>query len=385
MTFWVQHGYGKGSKIDTLTDLGLLRGIILSPGDEVRSTLDATVQGARSSGINLLLDPQLYVSTIGADIKVARRNRLEGLGLDFGEVPISVASSDINNHVTATLRANRRLGIETTVAPSPYMPSLGDDWAAIGLQYAEATVNAADHPVYISLVVEAAALTNWGETMHYLSALTKLEAVGIYLIIGNTGSSYPLRWVPEQLAKVLRLVYILSEENRYETVWGYSDLAGVLGLVCGANGAATGWYHTMRMWTTGKWTPGVRRQPNPRMFLEPLLSSVQQNEARSIVTTSHGRQALAALEDRQLLTAADAWERTGAQTQHLGAIARLHHTVDRRANIADRVREFRRRIANAVEFFDVVVGEGAYVERAQRTRLTVLSQALDIFLQEEEI
>ena len=381
MTFWIQHGFGKADKITNVANTGQLTGIVLSPADERREALELTVQTARGQGIALLLDPQLYIHTIAG--AVARHH--EQHGLDFGTVPWFVSPDEIAAHVAAIVSINQRLGIESIVAPTPHLSSFGDEWSSVSLQYAHATINSTDRPVYISLVVEASAFTNWEATQRYLAALTTLDAAGIYLIIGTSGY-YPLLWNSKHLANILRVVYILTEYNRYETIWGYSDLAGVLGLVCGATGAATGWYHSLRMWTIGKWIPrDGGRQANPRMFAEPVLSAIEQDESVNIAGTSHGSRAFRDLEDRRRLVAEDSWGLVESQNQHLAAIARLHQEVDQNLDISDRIERFQNRLEEAMQLLTTVTEEGAAVNRAHLTRLTALTRALEIFVAAENL
>lgn len=59
MTFWAQHGYGKGSKLADLASTGRLAGVLLSPGDEPVDNLRATYDALMAAGVSALIDPQL--------------------------------------------------------------------------------------------------------------------------------------------------------------------------------------------------------------------------------------------------------------------------------------------------------------------------------------
>ena len=63
MSMWIQHGYGKGTKIDAVAATGRIGGVVLSPGDEEPAALRATARTAVDLGLAVLLDPQLYVHT----------------------------------------------------------------------------------------------------------------------------------------------------------------------------------------------------------------------------------------------------------------------------------------------------------------------------------
>ena len=150
MTFWAQHGYGKGSKLDEPASAGRLSGVVLSPGDEPRDNLGSTLDGLRASDVEALIDPQLYVHTIqGA---VARCH--EDHGIDFGEISWFVSPAEMEDQVEAILAANQAVGTQAVIAPVPYQASFGDVWTPISLQYGRATLAATDQPVYLSIVAE---------------------------------------------------------------------------------------------------------------------------------------------------------------------------------------------------------------------------------------
>ena len=383
MTFWIQHGHGKAEKINAVADTGFLTGVILSPADEERPTMEATVDMVRGHKAEPLLDPQLYVHTIAG----AAARCHESHGLDFGEISWFASPEEIGNQIEAVVAANRNLGIDRIVAPSPYQTSFNDVWTPLSLQYARATIDAADHPVYISLVAEAAAFSDWEQTLRYLDALTTLDATGIYLIVGTSDRTYPLLWEPERLANVLRVIYTLAELNHYDIVWGYSDIAGVLGLASGASGAATGWYNSLRMWATGKWIPrSGGRQANPRIFVEPLMSAIERNsEGVSIARTSHRKRAFPDQDLRQGLRSEEPWGIADSWQQYLVAMAQLHQSVDQSLSVSDRINDLRQRLEDAVDLLDDVIVAGAAVDPAHAGRLTALINAIDAFATEEDL
>ena len=383
MTFWIQHGYGKAAKIQDVAATDLLTGVILSPADEENATLASTIGMIRRLGVSVLIDPQLYIHTIPGG--VARCH--ESHGLDFGEISWFVSPVEIADHVSAIVTTNQSLGIETIVAPTPYQASFGDVWTPLSMQYARATIDAADRPVYVSLVAEDSAFSDWEQTVRYLDALTTLDAAGIYLIVGTSGKTYPLSWEPERLANILRTIYTLAVYNQYEVVWGYSDLAGVLGLAVGATGAGTGWFHSLRLWTTEKWVPKTGgRQANPRIFAAPILSSIGRNdEAVSIARTGEGRRVFPDRDVRRSLTEEEPRGIAASWNQHLAEMAGLHRIVDQSLSVAGRVAGLRQTLEDAMGLLDDVTEAGAAVDGGHRRRLAVLIEALDKFVTEERV
>ena len=383
MTFWIQHGYGKASKIEDIATTGHLTGVVLSPADEEDAALASTIRMLHGLGVDSLLDPQFYVHTIADG--AARCH--ESHGLDFGRVSWYVSPAEIDNHASSVVATNQMLGFRTIIAPSPYQSSFGDVWSPLSLQYARATIDAADRPVYVSLVAEDTAFADWEQTLRYLDALTTLDAAGVYMVVGTSGKTYPLSWEPERLANIIRTVYTLAEYNRYDVLWGYSDFAGILGLAAGATGAATGWFHSLRFWATEKWVPKTGgRQANPRIFVTPILSSIGRNdEAVSLARSSVGPRAFPDRDMRRSLVNEEPWGIANSWNQHLGEMARLHQTVDRSMSIADRVAGLRQSLVDAVNLLNDAADAGAAVDGSHRRRLAVLIEALDKFVEEERL
>ena len=384
MTFWIQHGYGKGEKIDTMARAGLLTGIILSPADEDLHALQSTCSTVENSGINLLLDPQLYIHTIAG--AVARCH--ESHGLEFGEISsLFISPREIGEQVGAVIAANQQLGLNRIIAPSPYQVSFGDAWAPLSLQYARATIAGAEMPVYASLLVADSAFLHWDQTMSYLDALTTLDVAGIYLIIGTPGKSYPLLWDPECLSNILRVVYTLTELNQYELIWGYSDIVGVIGLSVGATGAATGWYNSLRMWKPEKWIPQRGgRQATPRVFVESLLSAIERNrEATSIARTRLSTEVFPDQNERHRLTGEQPWGIADSWNQYLNAMAQLHLNVDHSLDISIRLLDFHQRLQGAVAMLNRVQALGIPLDVTHSSRLNAIVQAIDMFTAAEDL
>ncbi len=381
MTYWIQHGYGKADKIEALAQTELLTGIILSPADEEYSALISTVSSARRQGIDLMLDPQLYIHTItGA---VARCHSQHGL--EFGAIPWFVSPESIASHSNAVVTLNNDLGIKNIVAPSPYQASFGDMWTPLSLQYARATIAIAETPVYLSLVAEDAAFADWDSTLRYLDALTTLDAAGIYLIVGTSAQTYPVQWRSERLANVLRVIYTLAELNHYNVIWGYSDLAGILGIAAGASGAASGWYHSLRRWTTDKWIPrSGGRQANPRILVKPLLSTLEwSSEAVHIARLRLAERVFPDPNMRRKLRDEHAWGIVDSWNQHLLAMAELHQELDRGLDIRSRLAVLRRNLDDALDLLTKITEGGAAVSPAHANCLRALSEAIDIFADTE--
>ena len=377
MTYWIQHGYGKADKIDTVARSGLVSGVILSPADEENSTLASTVASARLQGIDVLLDPQLYIHTISGAVARCHSHH----GLEFGEISWFLSPEEIAGHCQAVVTLNQDFGVSDVVAPAPYLALFGDMWAPLSLQYARTTIAMSEAPVYLSLVAEDAAFADWDSTLRYLDALTTLDAAGVYLIVGTSTQGYPVQWDSERLTNVLRVIYTLAELNHYDVIWGYSDLAGILGVAAGASGAATGWYHSLRRWTTDKWIPkSGGRQANPRIFVKQLLSTIEWNsEATNIARLRDASRVFPDGELRRRLRNEEQWGIVESWNQHLMAMAELHQGVDRESDISARVEALRQSLEGALDLHEDIAVAGGALSVTHAGCLRALLEAIDAF------
>ena len=378
MTFWIQHGYGKADKINTTARGGSLTGVVLSPADEEYSTLEATAESIRNAGIEPLLDPQLYIHTIGGAL--ARCH--ESNEIEFGEISWFVSPDEISNQARSIIKLNQWLGTSRIIAPSPYQASFGDVWTPLSLQYAHATVNSAAEPVYLSIVAEDTAFSDWDQTQRYLDALTTIDAQGIYLIVGTSGKTYPLLWEPERLSNVLRAIYVLSEFNRYEVIWAYSDIAGLFGIGAGASGAATGWFNTLRFWSTTKWIPQTGgRQATPRILVDTLMSAIEREaEGGSIARSSLGDQVFPDPVARRRLQENSPWGISDSWIQYLLTMADLHKGIDLSASISMRMERFVEQLDTASQLIAESSQAGTAVNRSHAGRLRSYVDSINRFL-----
>jgi hypothetical protein len=327
------------------------------------------------------MDPQLYIHTIRGS--VARCH--ESHGLEFGELSWFMAPSEIEAQVRSVRDANVEMGTPAVIAPSPYQATFGDVWTPISLQYGRAMLQETDQPVYLSLIAEDAAFADWDQTQAYLDALTTLDAAGVYLVVGHSGRTYPFTWEADRLANVLRVIHILAEYNRYDIVWGYADLAGLAGLAAGASGAATGWYHSLRMWSPSKWIPQTGgRQANPRFFVRNLLSPLDAaGEAVSVARTNLGGQVFSDDGMQDHFSHDLAWGIADSWIQHMMSIAELFAELNVATEVSDRVNAVLDLVSEALALLGGTEEAGAALSPSHRSRLESLRDGLRLFAEAE--
>lgn len=385
MTFWVQHGYGKGDKLRRLYEHPSVSGAVLSPADERAETLAATAADALGAGWRVAVDPQSYVYSI-PDSKETRHDEH---GLAFQPMSWAPNPEDIEAIVRAVTRLNAELETSFTIGPTPLQASFEDRWSTAALQYARAGLGQADRPFYASIVVGVEGFASWDAISSWLDEFTKSDFAGVYLAVAQPERQYPPRWRADQLANVLRLVHRLAAINQYEVLWGYSDIEGVLGVAAGASGTASGWYYTLRSFAASKWQPSSGgSQPPPRVFADGLLSPLEaasegQQAARSSVGTH-------VIEDEVtwefIANSPESWGLTHAWEQHMSELAstvgRVAATAPGTTEACDEVDHM---LQEATSLLGQLEAERLALNSVHRNRLETFSQALQTFRSEERI
>lgn len=381
MTYWIQHGHGKAQKIANAVGERNVTGVILSPADEAPHNLKGTANSVRELGPEVLLDPQLYVHTI--EHAVARCH--VDCGIDFGTLSPIVGPSDMSWHVNQILNLNRQIGTDRVIAPSPYQETFGDPWTPTSLQYAQATLDSTNQPVFVSLVAEHMAFADWDTTEAYLDKLTALDAAGIYLIVGTSTENYPFQWRVESLLNVLRAVYILGELSKFEVLVGYTELAGLATVAAGASGAATGWYNSLRMWKKGKWIPQGGGPATPRIFVESLLSPLaRETEAVSIANSSMASTVFPDPQERWHLQNTTQWGLTDSWDQYLLAMGDLHDELIQGSGTAERVHHLLGKMRDAEQLL-ANVGATTALRPDYEEQLDAIVEAVEGFADRENL
>jgi len=328
MSFWAQHGYGKGSKLQDLSRSGPLGGVVLSPADEDNAALAATSSTLRSDSIPYVLDPQTYVWSIPDG--VARNH--EDHGLAFPGLHWSAAAGEVGQLVEQVVALNRRLGTTRLLSPTCIQRSLSDIWTPLAIQLARATIQEANgNQVLVSLVLDETVLDDWRGVEDWLDVVTTLDAFGFYLIVARGSQTYPQVWEPARYGNMLRLIHRLSVLNEYEVLVGYTDVDGLGVLSAGASGIASGWYYSLRSFSEAKWQPSTGgRAARPRVLLPDLMVPVlAEAEAGALARSTLAPEAITDGDLRaRLASPGSAWGLNDAWAQHLSALQQLSVEIE---------------------------------------------------------
>ncbi|WP_341946211.1 hypothetical protein [Microbacterium sp. LWH11-1.2] len=384
MNLYLQHGYGKGNKIQSLTSSGALRGVILSPGDEDAASLARTASEAKRLGLRVCVDPQTYVYST-APRGVGRKH--ESHGIQFDDLHWSQPVSAIIQQVARVGEMHDRVnpgGVK--FAPTVVQASFDDVWTSTAFQLARTAASewGKDRTV-ATLAIEDTALDTWRQIDEWLDVATTLEVRGFYILVGRKDTSYPpAAWASERLANLLRMIYVLTELNEYEVCWGYADGEGLAGLAAGASALGAGWNYSLRQFKPSKWQPTDRKggvAPNARFYMERLWSPILASAEADNLYDSDLQDQVFTPEELQLITGRS-FDEIGvvdAQLQFLTGLSRQAQLITGIDGVAQRLDYVQSSLSAAEELFGAIDNEGIPMSGRYRGRVRALASGIERF------
>lgn len=280
MAIFVQHGYGKGTKIEQAILGNSISGIILSPKDEMPANLEGYVNSIRDTypQIEVLFDPQFYATTIYP----VRDGRLPEYpyyrpNLDRRSF---IQQSDILDYVRSTIDYQANMHLSFIISPCVYFNDFQDPWSQIALSMAQTTsqyhsAGEIEPPLLLSLVFSENALGNTDSLSEYLDIISLFNSQGFYIVIKRENAQYQTQMNPDYLGNLLYFIYVLAEVNNFEVYIGYADLIGMLLHAVGASATACGWHNSLRQFTLDRFLPSTGGRPaRDRYTSTPLLNSI---------------------------------------------------------------------------------------------------------------
>ena len=278
---YAQHGYGKSDKIETGLREGSLAGVILSPRNESPEKMIDFVDHLRQeflSEIDILFDPQFYVSTISdPNLGYLAEYPYHQARLTRGRF---VSPTDVNRYAEQALAYQTDLSLDRLIAPTVMFDDFRDPWSQIALQLAQESTNVhatldVPPPLLVSLAFDESALRSREAADEFLDIISLWDVAGFYLLVRQNDSSYPAQFDESVLANLMYFVYTLSEINDFEVVCGYSDLTALPLHAVGATAAGTGWFNSLRQFSLTRFLPAIGGQPaRARYTSGPLLNSI---------------------------------------------------------------------------------------------------------------
>jgi hypothetical protein len=212
------HQLGSSDHVRCLTVLreGHGAGAIISPKDFVRYPyrLKETVEGFKSTGAQVLIDPQGYDPSTNVGEK---ETNLEGSAV-FHDTGISEA------YIDKHFRFQHEFGVTQFLTPCPETDSLGDDWQqAVSILSETGRTWLLDsgiaNPLLSTIAVHGHMVRDPGRRSELLNFISDLKGVvdGIYLILGSVDAF--TREVP-LLIGILQVIFRLKWQG-FNVLLGY--------------------------------------------------------------------------------------------------------------------------------------------------------------------
>jgi len=280
MTIYIQHGYGKGEKIDKALEDNSIGGIILNPSGESPEKLQQTISLYAESGINIMFDPQFYACVIDN----ACCPRLAGYPYFTSNLTQRdfISPKKIFSYISDIISFQNDLNLNTILSPTCMIDSFEGSWNQVALTMAQCSIefcedNNIKKEVYSSFVISELAFRsdNIQALNDFIASVTSFNCNNIYLIIERSNRSYKPHMDPDILENILYLIFCLADRNNIKIVCGYADLIGLLYLTAGASAIGTGWHYKLRQFSRSNFEESTGgRTPKDRYTSLPLLSSI---------------------------------------------------------------------------------------------------------------
>lgn len=339
MAYYIQHGHGKGDKIETAISGGYADGVIMSARNEHASAIDSCIDSFRGAGdCQVLFDPQFHISTF-----VPPNDKF--LPEDYTEYYESgrtandfIRLSNITKFSKNTINFQARHNLDRILSPTVLVNGFTDRWSQIALQLADRSAEfhaglTDASPLLVSLVLSEGCFDSRSELDGFLDVVTSLDVQGFYLVVVRDDSTYSQSFYDERLCNLMYLIYVLANRNEFEVVVGYSDFCGLNLRAAGAQAIAGGWSHTTR-------------QCHQRMFLKqkpggqaarlryssaPLLNSIMLSELESIFIDGQMDKVLSEVLLDEVITSADSpdasdWNLATSQQHHWQTLHSIEST-----------------------------------------------------------
>lgn len=375
-------GYGKGDKVDRAIHDKSIGGVILSPRDEKKESLEASVINMQSlyKNLDILFDPQLYYTTYAEAVC----KNLDSYSYFPGIINLSYFKfRNINKVIVDCLEYQDQLSLNTLVAPNIIINNFSSRDAQIALNFADESAQVGKEmgkEVYASLLFNESALNETSNLNTFLNELSVLDVKGFYITVVRNQSQYDQNFESSlQIKNLLSMMYSLREINHYDIVMGYTDVLGALFMPFDIKGISTGWHNSSKKFTVKqKILPSSGgRLPRERYTSNFLLNSVYLSEIDSIAeqfgTKSKEFQTLLSKTPYDNLlqitsTPSANWNRSLSHLQHWAAINNLIKEFNQQPNISKKFDLLEVKISNAEKLYDYFKHKSIQFEMATSKR-----------------
>jgi len=393
MYLFAQHGYGKSDKIESGLRAGLIRGIVLSPRFERRSTLESFIWDLRAEfgeQVTMIFDPQFYA----AALPDARAGRLVeypyfAVGLTFADFK----PSQIREYVASVTAYQAGLLVDRLVAPTVFIEEVNSRWSQIALSLAQEAIEVAEKAstldtLLIPIVIDEAILKRRDDLDELLEEMTSWKVRGFLVTVRCTDTRYPALLSESQVANFMYFVYVLADRNQFEVVCTHSDFIGLLLQATGAFATTTGWHATQRQFSLKAFEAPMRGgQARERYSSAALLNSILViPELSKAVDLQLGPRIVAATPYDEAIARDPgnaAWPTAQACLHHWAVLSRLIGELAAIDSTRDRVELVEQWVANALNEYRTIGQRGVEFEETTGPRnLERWQRALQSFKEE---
>jgi hypothetical protein len=244
MELALQFGYGMMEHARTLVRKWGEGTVILSPRDLNENQLAPLSGAIRSSGGQILLDPQCYVRDTShprlithAHWDAFARTDSSALFSPAGARPL----------ISELVRLAAELSPKAILLPGLLTGTIDDQWNDLHENFAQVAKSLSEQPLYATIALEEAAILSEDQVEDAVSYLSSWPVDGVYLVAEAPGDSYLVEH-PGWLANILILISGLRLQGK-EVILGYSSQQLLCAAVAGLSELASGTWQNLRGFT----------------------------------------------------------------------------------------------------------------------------------------
>ncbi len=294
MKLYCQCGSGPGTKASRGFEEQVIDGIIVGPKEHVPGTLRDMLESLTADfpHADILFDPQYYALNLPQNSKNrfghmekfkqwpnfhARRTEAylrdrENVVADIGGSLSFQETLPTTRLVAPNIVVNRSLDSRLGQIAETFIVTASEVHKDLGLS----------KPLLCTLAVGAETLSQTEEVQRLANTLISLPnpPAGFYLLVETSGDPSDL-YDARRYGNLLFLIYSLKL-NGFEVVWGYSDILGAIATCAGLDAASSGWFGTLRSFSTSRFAPaeGMASRPRTKYFSVHLKNRILLAELR---------------------------------------------------------------------------------------------------------